>query len=56
MQQLKDMLNGMSGKAKPAEMAIQAQKDFKPVINMKSAAKIGLTVPDALLKDAEVIK
>ena len=46
----------LSGKAKPAEMAIQAQKDFKPVINMKSAAKIGLTVPEALLKDAEVIK
>lgn len=46
----------LSGKAKPAEMAIQAQKDFKPVINMKSAAKIGLTVPEELLKDAEVIK
>lgn len=46
----------LSGKAKPAEMAIQAQKDFKPVINMKSAAKIGLTVPEALLNDAEVIK
>lgn len=46
----------LSGKAKPAEMAIQAQKDFKPVINMKSAAKIGLAVPEELLKDAEVIK
>ncbi|WP_440445077.1 ABC transporter substrate binding protein [Phascolarctobacterium sp.] len=46
----------LSGKAKPAEMAIQAQKEFKPVINMKSAAKIGLTVPEELLKDAEVIK
>ena len=46
----------LSGKAKPAEMAIQAQKKFKPVINMKSAAKIGLTVPEELLKDAEVIK
>lgn len=46
----------LSGKAKPAGMAIQAQKKFKPVINMKSAAKIGLTVPEELLKDAEVIK
>ena len=46
----------LSGKAKPAEMAIQAQKEFKPVINMKSAAKIGLTIPEELLKDAEVIK
>lgn len=46
----------LSGKAKPAEMPIQAQKKFKPVINMKSAAKIGLTVPEELLKDAEVIK
>ena len=46
----------LSGKAKPADMAIQAQKEFKPTINLKEAAKIGLTVPEDLLKGAEVIK
>ena len=46
----------LSGKAKPADMAIQAQKEFKPTINLKEAAKIGLKVPEELLKGAEVIK
>ena len=44
------------GKAKPADMAIQAQKEFKPTINLKEAAKIGLKVPEDLLKGADVIK
>ena len=46
----------LSGKSKPADMAIQAQKEFKPTINLKEAAKIGLKVPEELLKGAEVIK
>lgn len=46
----------LSGKAKPADMAIQAQKEFKPTINLKEAAKIGLKVPEDLLKGADVIK
>ena len=46
----------LSGKSKPADMAIQAQKEFKPTINLKEAAKIGLKVPEDLLKGAEVIK
>ena len=49
--------NGINGgKAKPADMAIQAQKEFKPTINLKEAAKIGLKVPEDLLKGADVIK
>lgn len=46
----------LSGKAKPADMAIQAQKEFKPIINLKEAALIGLTVPEELQKGADVIK
>lgn len=46
----------LSGKAKPADMAIQAQKEFKPVINAKEAAQIGLTIPEDVLKGAEVVK
>lgn len=46
----------LHGKAKPAEMPIQTQKDFKTTINMKTAARIGLSVPEELLKDAEIIK
>ncbi len=40
----------LHGKAKPAEMPIQTQKDFKTTINMKTAARIGLSVPEELLK------
>lgn len=46
----------LSGKSKPAEMAIQTQKEFTTVINAKNAEKIGLKIPEALLKNAEIIK
>ena len=46
----------LSGKAKPADMAIQAQKEFKPIINAKEAEKIGLKLPEDVLKGAEVVK
>lgn len=46
----------LSGKSKPADMAIQAQKEFKPIINAKEAEKIGLTIPEEVLKGAEVVK
>jgi putative ABC transport system substrate-binding protein len=46
----------LSGKSKPAEMAIQAQDKLKLTINEGVAAKIGLKVPADLLKDAEVVK
>lgn len=46
----------LSGKSKPAEMAIQAQKDFSVMINLKEAEKLGVKIPEEILKGAEVIK
>lgn len=46
----------LQGKAKPSEMAIQSQKKFTPVINMKVADKLDIKVPDELLKGATVIR
>lgn len=46
----------LSGKSKPADMAIQAQKEFTAIVNMKEAEKIGLKVPEDVLKSAEIIK
>lgn len=46
----------MSGKSKPADMAIQAQKEFKAMVNLKEAEKIGLKVPEDVLKGAELVK
>ncbi len=46
----------LGGKSKPENMPIQAQKDFKPTINMKEAAKIGVKVSEDVLKGADVIK
>lgn len=46
----------LSGKAKPADMPIQTQKEFTTIINAKMAESIGLTIPEALLKGAEVSK
>lgn len=48
-----DILNG---KAKPADMAIQAQKNFTVIVNKKEAQKIGLTIPEDVLKDAKIIE
>ncbi len=48
-----DILNG---KAKPAEMPIQAQKEFTVTINKKEAQKIGLTIPEDVLKGAQVVE
>ena len=42
----------LSGKSKPADMAIQAQKEFKAMVNLKEAEKIGLKVPEDVLKGA----
>ena len=40
------------GKSKPADMAIQTQKDFAVIVNEGVAKKIGLTIPEAILKKA----
>lgn len=46
----------LSGKAKPAEMPIQAQKDFTVLVNETAAKNIGLTLPADVVKGAEVVK
>ena len=46
----------LSGKSKPADMAIQAQKEFKAMVNLKEAEKIGLKVPEDVMKGAELVK
>lgn len=46
----------LSGKAKPAEMPIQAQKDFTVMVNETAAKNIGLTLPADVVKGAEVVK
>ena len=46
----------LSGKSKPADMAIHAQKEFKAMVNLKEAEKIGLKVPEDVLKGAELVK
>lgn len=46
----------LSGKAKPQDMAIQAQKEFKVMINQKNADKVGIKVPAEMLKGADVVK
>lgn len=46
-----DILNG---KAKPAEMPIQSQKEFTVIINKKYADAIGLSIPEDVLKGAQI--
>ena len=46
----------LNGKAKPQDMAIRSQKEFKAVVNQKKADQLGIKIPAELLKGAEVIK
>ena len=46
----------LSGKSKPADMPIQAQKDFTVIVNETAAKNIGLTLPADVVKGAEVVK
>ena len=46
----------LGGKSKPADMAIQAQKEFKAMVNVKEAENIGLKVPEDFLKGGELVK
>ena len=43
----------LSGKTKPQTMPIQLQKSFKVIINKENAEKIGIKIPEDLLKAAE---
>lgn len=42
----------LSGKSKPQDMPIQSQKDFSVIVNEANAKKIGLTIPEEILKKA----
>ena len=42
----------LDGKKKPAEMPVQHVANGTPVFNMKTAAAIGITIPDELKKGA----
>lgn len=44
----------LSGKSKPADMAIQSQKEFTVIINKKYADAIGMEIPAKVLKDAQI--
>jgi len=46
----------LSGKSKPADMAVQTQKEFSAIVNMKVAEKIGVKIPEDVLKGAELVK
>lgn len=46
----------LAGKAKAADMAIQAQKTFQVIINEAKAKKLGITIPQDILKKAKEAK
>lgn len=46
----------LDGKGKPAQMPIESQKELKTTINESTAAKIGVTIPQEILKGAEIVK
>ena len=41
----------LSGEAKISDLAIETQKDIKLTVNEERAKKLGITIPEALLKD-----
>ena len=45
----------LKGEAKPETMAIETQKDLEVVINKKSAAALGITIPEEVAKNAKLI-
>lgn len=46
----------LSGKSKPGNMPIQALKEMKVTINDQVAKKLGITIPEDILKNAEIVK
>lgn len=46
----------LSGKAKPESMPIQSLKEMQTTINETVAKKLGITIPEDLLKYAEIVK
>lgn len=43
----------LSGKAKPATMPIEAQKDMKTIVNVEKAKQLGIIIPEDVLKAAQ---
>jgi putative ABC transport system substrate-binding protein len=46
----------LRGEAKPQDMAIESQKDVKATVNESTAKLLGVTIPDSVLKGAEIVK
>ncbi|MDY6268185.1 MAG: ABC transporter substrate-binding protein [Selenomonadaceae bacterium] len=46
----------LDGKSKPADMSIEMAKDLKVTVNKSDAARLGITLPEDVLKDADVIE
>ncbi|WP_182187557.1 ABC transporter substrate-binding protein [Pectinatus frisingensis] len=46
----------LDGKTKPADMPIETAKDLKITVNKKDAATLGITIPDDILKGADIIE
>jgi putative ABC transport system substrate-binding protein len=46
----------LRGEAKPQDMPIETQKDMKVTVNETTAKTLGVTIPDSVLKGAEIAK
>ena len=46
----------LEGKSKPADMSIELAKDLKITINKADAARLGITIPEDVLKDADLVE
>ena len=46
----------LEGKSKPADMSIEMAKELKVTVNKANAALLGITFPEDVLKDADVIE
>lgn len=46
----------LSGKAKPETMPIQSLKEMQVTVNEAAAEKLGVKIPESLLKNAEIVK
>lgn len=46
----------LSGKAKPATMPIESQKSMQTIVNEENAAKLGIVIPEDILKAARESK
>ena len=46
----------LDGKVKPADVSIQTAKNLKLTINKANADVLGITIPEDLAKDAEVVE